>query len=134
MRLEPIAALFVLITTVGLSAQEAKTVWSGVYTDAQAAEGRALYEESCSRCHAPDLAGRVGGSLKGDVFIRDWGGKNLDAFFERIKTTMPRGAPRSLPDDTYLKIVAYILQGNGFPASSAAELRPDLLQTIEVAS
>jgi mono/diheme cytochrome c family protein len=134
MRFKRIPALLLLITAGGLTAQEAKTVWSGVYTDAQAAQGRALYEENCSRCHAPDLNGRVGASLKGDVFMRDWGGKTLGAFFERIKTTMPRGAPQSLPDDAYLNIVAYILQVNGFPASPVAELKTDLLLTIEIAS
>jgi mono/diheme cytochrome c family protein len=114
--------------------QDTKTVWNGVYTDAQAAQGRAQYEETCSRCHAADLSGNVGGSLKGDVFIRDWGGKTLSALFERMKTTMPRGAPGSLSDGAYLSIVTYVLKVNGFPADPMVELKPDLLQTIRVES
>ena len=109
-------------------------MWNGVYAETQATQGRALYDESCSRCHGGDLAGGVGTSLKGDVFIRDWAGKNLGAFYERIKTTMPRGAPRSLSDTAYLNIVAYVLQANGFPADPAAELKVDALQTIRVES
>jgi len=126
-----------LLLTAGFSAQplqEDKTVWNGVYTEAQAAQGRVLYEESCSRCHGPDLAGRVGGSLKEDTFFRDWSGKTLGAYYEKIKTSMPRGAPSSLSDSTYLNIVTYILQVNGLPASSTAELKTDLLQGIRVES
>ena len=127
-------ALFLAARLAAMPVQDAKTVWSGVYTDAQAAQGRAQYEQSCSRCHAPDLSGNVGGSLKGDVFIRDWGGKTLDMFYERTKTTMPRGAPASLSDAAYLNIVAYILEANGFPSNPMAELKPDVLQTIRVES
>jgi mono/diheme cytochrome c family protein len=137
MRLRWILSSLVLLLAVVSAAkplQETKTVWSGVYTEAQAVQGRAFYEESCSRCHAPDLSGNVGGALKGDVFIRDWGGKTLNALYERMKTTMPRGAPASLSDGVYLNIVAYVLQVNGFPANPEAELKPDLLQTIRVES
>ena len=127
--------LFVLpLALTAKSMQDTKTVWSGVYTEDQAAQGRAPYEESCSRCHAADLSGNVGTSLKGDTFIRDWGGRTLAAFYERMRTTMPRGAPRSLSDSSYLNIVAYVLQANGFPANPTAELKPDLLQLIRVES
>jgi mono/diheme cytochrome c family protein len=137
MRLRWIPSLLALLLAVGFAArpaQETKTVWSGIYSDAHAAQGRAPYEENCSRCHASDLSGQVGGSLKGDAFIRDWGGKTLDAFYQRIKTTMPRNAPGSLSDGTYLNIVAYVLQVNGFPANPSADLKTDLLQTIRVES
>jgi mono/diheme cytochrome c family protein len=127
-------ALLLAAVSAAKPVQDTKTVWSGVYTEAQAVQGRAFYEESCSRCHAPDLSGNVGGALKGDVFIRDWGGKTLNALYERMKTTMPRGAPASLGDGVYLNIVAYVLQVNGFPANPMAELKPDLLQTIRVES
>ena len=127
-------ALFVAAAFAATPVQDAKTVWSGVYTEAQAAQGRAQYDESCSRCHASDLSGNVGGSLKGDVFIRDWGGKNLEMFYQRMKTTMPRGAAGSLGDAAYLNVVAYVLQANGFPANPMAELKPDGLQTIRIES
>jgi mono/diheme cytochrome c family protein len=137
MRLRWILLSLTLLLPVGFAAkpvQDAKTVWSGVYTDAQAAQGSVQYAESCSRCHASDLSGNVGGSLKGDAFVRDWAGKTLSTFFERMKTTMPRGAPGSLSDDTYLNIVAYVLKVNGFPANPMTELKTDLLETIRVES
>jgi len=138
MRLRWFSLSLALLPVVALAVKPVqdttKTVWNGVYTDAQAAQGRGPYEESCSRCHAADLSGAVGNSLKGDVFIRDWGGKTVGALYERIKTTMPRGAPRSLSDGAYLNIVAYILQANGFPPDPMAELKADLLQSIRVES
>jgi mono/diheme cytochrome c family protein len=131
----PALLVLVIVFTVGLTgkpAQEEKTVWQGVYTDTQAARGRVYYEESCSRCHATDLSGNVGGSLKGDVFKRDWSGETVGAFFDRIKTTMPRGAVGSLSDNVYVDIVAYILQVNSFPANPTAELKADLLHPIRI--
>jgi mono/diheme cytochrome c family protein len=85
----PSLAVFLAAAFIASPRQEGKTVWNGVYAETQAAQGRARYEESCGRCHGGDLAGGVGTSLKGDVFIRDWAGKNLGAFYERITTTMP---------------------------------------------
>jgi len=137
MRLKWITALFTLFVALALQGkpvQDTRTVWQGVYTDAQATLGRVFYEESCSRCHAADLSGRVGSSLKGDIFMRDWGGRTLSTYFERIKTTMPRGDAGTLSDDAYLQIVAYILRVNGFPASPASELKPDQLATIKIES
>jgi mono/diheme cytochrome c family protein len=116
----------------GAPAQETRTVWSAVYSPAQAAVGRAHYDDSCSRCHAADLSGGVGGSLKGDIFIRDWGGRTLTDLFERIRKTMPRGAPGSLSDDAYLRIVTYILEANGFPSNPTTDLRLDALQAIRI--
>ena len=47
---------------------------------------------------------------------------SLDLLFDKTKTTMPRGAPASLGDTTYLDIVTYLLKENDFP-SGAQELR-----------
>jgi S-disulfanyl-L-cysteine oxidoreductase SoxD len=132
MRLLFFLAAVMIASTI--EAQESRTVWSSVYTPAQAAAGRTSYEQSCTNCHGPDLAGRVGGSLKGDVFMRDWSGETLAALFTRIKTTMPRGAVGSLKDEEYLGIVTYILEVNEFPSSPTSELKIDGLSSIRVES
>ena len=51
---------------VDLQAQApAKTVWDGVYTEAQAARGRSAYQQHCAECH--------GGSLEGARrLVRGW--------------------------------------------------------------
>lgn len=99
-----------------------RTVWDGVYTEAQAARGLAQYEASCRRCHRE-------GPRKDEAFMRDWQGTGLDGVFSQVKTTMPAGAPSSLSDDTYLDLVAYMLQVNAFPAGGT-ELTADVIKGI----
>ena len=55
----------------------------------------------------------------------------LHLFFEKTKTTMPRGAAGTLSDQAYVDIVSYVLKTNEFPAG-AQELRVENLQTIQV--
>ena len=38
-------------------AQDARSVWDGVYTTAQAARGEAAYAQNCGFCHGANLAG-----------------------------------------------------------------------------
>ena len=52
-------------------AQEtAKTVADGVYTDAQAARGAAVYDTACAGCHRADLGGATGPALREQRFAR----------------------------------------------------------------
>jgi mono/diheme cytochrome c family protein len=99
-----------------------RTVWDGVYTQAQAARGHVEYDTWCASCHQSDLSGGV---LVGDdeaptlrsmeklVERRD-----LDNVFTFIKNGMPREEPGSLKDETYVDILTYLLQENGFPAGT----------------
>src|SRR5262245_46815786 len=52
------------------------TVWSGIYTAAQAERGHALYQEQCSYCHMDSLAGFGGdteaAALTGARFFVRW--------------------------------------------------------------
>lgn len=108
-----------------------KTIWDGVYTPAQAARGKESYAAHCSACHATDLTGRNGPALRGDHFMENWREDSLNSLYNRIKNSMPAGNPSSLADDTYVDIVAHILQVNAFP-EGAEELKPDTLVTIRV--
>jgi hypothetical protein len=95
-----------------LAAQEpprTRTVWDGVFTEAQAARGESRYRASCSRCHNE-------GPRRGEAFMRDWIGTDVGSLFARIKASMPPGAPGSVTDAEYLDIVAYMLRVNEFPA------------------
>src|SRR5437773_280947 len=91
-----------------------RTVWSGVYSEKQAARGAALYTAECSRCHRGDLSGYTG--LRGAKFLENWREDHLGSLWERISMTMPAGAPGSLKQNEYLDILAYLLQANDFPA------------------
>ncbi len=108
-----------------------KTVADGVYTDAQAMRGAAVYETACSGCHRADLGGATGPSLREQRFARNFAGKDLKTLYTRITTTMPRNAPASLGDNVYLDIVAHLLKENGFPAGPL-ELTAESLEGIEI--
>lgn len=94
-----------------------KSVWDGVYTQAQAKRGEAAYAEACSRCHRDDLSG-YNSVLLGGRFMDRWREDSLNSFFRNVQKTMPRDAPASLSDSTYLDIVAFVLQKNQFPPGS----------------
>jgi quinoprotein glucose dehydrogenase len=97
-------------------------IWQGIYTEAQAERGKALFNSACIRCHGADLAGTTAPALKGDRFQTSWGGDVLDRLFAKVRDTMPPNfSTASLDDKQKLDIVSYILQTNGYP-SGAAEL------------
>src|SRR5678815_1825128 len=75
-------------------AQPARTIWDGVYNEAQAARGEQLYAEHCSRCHGNTLAGmEAAPALTGTTFYSNWEGETLQALFDRIRTSMPPDKP-----------------------------------------
>ena len=107
------------------------TVWDGVFSQEQAAEGAAQYELSCSACHAADLRGSsTSPSLVGSGFLFFWQDKPLSELFTTIHTLMPTDAPNSLPTRTYLNILSYILEANEFPAGESDLLDPAALRRI----
>ena len=117
---------------VSLLAQEAtRTVADGVFSDLQAERGAGSYNASCGGCHRPDLGGGSGPSLKEQRFASAFAGKNLNALYAKIATTMPRGAAGTLGENVYLDIVAHILKENGF-AAGANDLTADALPVVNV--
>ena len=127
-------AAFILAFSVAAAAQSidsaAMTVWQGVYTEAQAQRGQREYAAHCASCHRDDLSG-YNNILKGRRFMEKFRESSLHLLFEKTKTTMPRGAPASLSDKTYVDIVAYMLKANEFPAG-AQDLGVEDLQKIQV--
>jgi cytochrome c5 len=121
------------ITHAAARAQEtARTVADGVYTDAQASRGAAVYDAACAGCHRADLGGGPNGpSLRDERFARGFADKDLKTLFTKVATTMPRNAAGSLGEQVYLDVVAHMLKENGFPAGSR-ELTSDLLDGIRV--
>jgi mono/diheme cytochrome c family protein len=110
----------------------AGSVWDGVYTDAQAARGKALSDAQCAFCHSPDLRGQgFAPALIEDTFASRWQDGNLGDLFTIVKATMPQDKPASLTDDEYAAIVAYLLQANRYPAGKQ-DLRADPAALREV--
>jgi alcohol dehydrogenase (cytochrome c) len=114
---------------VMLSAGQQAPAAGGPFTAAQAASGRTAYETNCAACHGADLRGVP--PLAGDAFIGPWSKRTTLDLFTTIRNTMPSDRPGSLPDQTYLDIVAFILESNGvaagnqpLTATTAAPIRP----------
>ena len=121
----PYFAASVALCLMPLTAAQTRTVWDGVYTDAQAERGRASYQQSCVGCHRDDLRGdNTAPSLVGESFTFLWGDMEIGELSARIQKLMPPERPGSLPAQTYIDIVAFMLQKNAFPAGSV-ELSAD---------
>ena len=104
-----------------LWAQDApKSVWDGVYTEAQATRGQAAYTEHCGGCHGAALAGTGEAKpLAGPEFLSSWNGLSVGELADRTRTTMPLDAPGTLDRAVVADILAYVLKFNGFPAGQA---------------
>ena len=116
-----------------LLGQDSK-IWAGVYSVAQAEEGKTLFEANCSSCHKLDLSGDRGPALIGNTFFKSWEAGTVNRLFMKIKETMPLNRGSSLSEDNYLALVAYILQANTFPPSKdEVELTAAVLDDIQIA-
>jgi mono/diheme cytochrome c family protein len=90
------------------------------FTAEQAAAGKTAWNANCAACHGNTMTnGTFGPPLAGEYFSGKWAGLTVRALYDKART-MPPSAPASLPDATYLNIVAYVLQVNGFKAGDAA--------------
>jgi mono/diheme cytochrome c family protein len=110
-----------------------KSVWQGVFTDAQIDRGKQEYKPACAQCHSEDLLGGVGPSLTGQAFLDRWNGSTVNDLVQAVRRTMPQEAPDSLSLDAYVDIAAYMLATAGAPAG-AAELAadPDELKQVAI--
>jgi cytochrome c len=103
-----------------LRAQE-RTVWDGVYTQEQAARGKALYDEHCLLCHGEEGVGEVvdiAPGVVGGTYTANYDKQSLDVMFERFRTTMPVGLESTLSREVNADMIAYVLQLNGYPAGT----------------
>src|SRR4030095_13683443 len=80
-------------------------------TAEQANAGRAAFQTNCAGCHGADLMGYP--PLAGSAFVGSWGTRTTRDLFGLVQNTMPTDRPGALPADTYVNIVAFILQSNG---------------------
>src|SRR5262249_10822653 len=61
-----------------VAAQQPKSQWDGVYTEAQAKRGEGFYSQYCASCHGPDLAGgEMAPGLTGGEFASNWNDLSL---------------------------------------------------------
>jgi mono/diheme cytochrome c family protein len=88
----------------------------------QLARGEDVYFANCSMCHNDDLSGGAAHSapaLQGDGFMSRWTGRSSSDLLERVRTTMPEGLPKSLSDQAYADVVAFLLKSNKISLGSS---------------
>src|SRR5580658_7763593 len=112
-----IAAAILGLAAVAVLAQEnVRSIWDGVYTEAQAKRGKLPYDRKCADCHGEELEGDAEApALSGTEFLWKWNGVTLDQIFERIHRDMPLNDARTLSREVTADILAYILQVNTAP-------------------
>src|SRR5215211_258022 len=76
-----------------IAAQDApkvRTVWDGVYTDAQAARATGTFGSTCSNCHTLESQGNR--PLSGEKFWEGFTQKTVGDLLTFVRTNMPNGA------------------------------------------
>ena len=86
---------------------------SPVFTEQQAAAGRAAYAKNCASCHMPDLSGNAEiPPLAGESFKGTWSNRTTKDLRDYMSAAMPYGGP-SVDAESYTVITAFILSTNG---------------------
>ncbi|MGA2930454.1 MAG: c-type cytochrome [Solirubrobacteraceae bacterium] len=124
-----LTALMMICASGSLHAQDAafnagvfptRSVWSGVYTQAQAARGKAAYQQICSECHGPELEGdgaNAVSQLAGPGFMSNWDNRTVGELVRRIHA-QPNDSPEDIGVARATDLVAFILASNGIPAGN----------------
>lgn len=90
------------------------------YTAEQADAGLAAYRQHCAACHGENLDdGPFAPPLRGIAFREKWRVRSLEALFVETAATMPQDRPGALGDETYIHLLAFLLQENGIEAGPA---------------
>jgi mono/diheme cytochrome c family protein len=128
------AGVFVVSGLAAVGAQATKSVNDGVYSEAQAKRGDALYKENCATCHGDNLEGSGPmPALAGKDFLASWQGKSVGDLFDKTFTTMPATAPGSLTPAQAADVVSYLLASGRFKAGpSDLEPKAEALQQIKI--
>ena len=102
------------------------TVWSGVYSAAQAERGEKRYADQCATCHGAEMAGGAGiPGLAGVEFLFGWNNRSLAELLDYLKQNMPPTQPGVLSDAQYADVIAAMLKANKFPAAASGEMPTD---------
>ena len=95
-----------------------------LFTSAQAVAGKAAYQQNCASCHGASVDdGNSAPPLRGAAFLGKYAGKPAADLFTYVSTKMPPGNPGSLGGADYARIIAYVLQQNGFATDGKSSHR-----------
>ena len=106
-----------------------RTVWDGVYTEAQAARGQTAFGQSCAGCHALTAARQ--GAARGRTILEEFRAENRRRSARVRQHQHAERRPGSLNESTYRDIVAVMLKSNGFPAGTS-ELERNTISGVQI--
>lgn len=107
-------------------AQAPKSTIQGVYTVAQAAKGKNVFNGACLGCHTT-------ATHMGPAFETKWFGRPLWELYGYLSNLMPKSAPGTLTEDEYVWVTAYILKLNGMPAGKVElNAEPAWLKAVRI--
>jgi S-disulfanyl-L-cysteine oxidoreductase SoxD len=109
LRSNRIAASVLVPLLVGLSVVAPS--YAGSFTAEQAEAGEQSYNSQCAQCHGRQLEGPEAPGLAGQDVMGNW--DTAGGLFDFISVAMPPSAPGQLGEETYVNIVAYIMEFNG---------------------
>jgi mono/diheme cytochrome c family protein len=113
------AALALIVPVIGRAqvAPRASDPSRRYFSGEQSKRGKEQYAQYCSQCHMANLKGAdTAPALLGDAFLQDY--YSVGDLFSKVSVTMPGDNVHGLGADTYLNIIAYLLQANGLPAGT----------------
>jgi cytochrome c5 len=119
-----LAVLLLIAVSVPVAAQQAssapkptRSVYDGVFTDAQAKRGDQVRVKECGMCHSPAEWSQAG-------FLRAWQGRTARDLFQHIRSSMPYDSPGRLTRQEYADVVAYMFSLHKLPTGST-EMKED---------
>ncbi len=120
-----LAAVAVVALVIGTVAPAA------AFTPEQAQRGGDIFSDSCAGCHGADASGGFGPALVGPGSL----GRFATAadVFAFASVNMPRNDPGSLPTQSYVDIIAWLLDARGIEPSGS-ELTTDNLANFPLAA
>ena len=122
--------VIIVVVTTSFNRAQGRTIWDGVYSEAQAQRGAAVYNSECSYCHRDDLSGGffdggagqapalAGPRAFGSSFGERWNDMTVGEMVAAIASTMPQQKPASLTLQQYVDVLSYLFSKNGIPAGS----------------
>jgi mono/diheme cytochrome c family protein len=115
------------------------SVWTGVYSEAQAARGQSVFLSVCARCHGPRGNGAgdpemvAAPAVARGPFLRKWDGQTVATLLNYVRTTMPTDNPKSLSDQQYLDAITYMFSLSNMPEGDVdLKLDKTVLEDVEI--
>jgi mono/diheme cytochrome c family protein len=123
-----------MLSAMYAAGAQPQTIWSGVYSEAQAYRGEKVADTTCIGCHGPKLdGGDSGPKLVGEDFLANWSSQPMGVMFDWIREAMPAEAPGTMSRDETAAVIAYILKLNKIPAGKQdLSTDPEMLGRISI--